>query len=196
LRDNIKHLSPNKHWIKNLIKQFLNGKCRSLCISFLIFSIWIRNQTPDLRLLLDLVFAVFSWNVTPANNEGRLYNYFWYILVKKFIKIFLWQFFRKNALNCVLFLKDAQSEFLSEKLIYVIILFCFVIVLNTNILFFQHFNTFGRCYTYSPPIWIKELTILTMEFTFSREMEVFVHHPGVDFINVFCKPFLYESAFL
>jgi len=38
-----------------------------------------RNRTPVLRSLLDLVsavlvFAVFSWNVTPANNEGRLYT--------------------------------------------------------------------------------------------------------------------------
>ncbi len=37
-----------------------------------------RKGTPVFGSLLDLVFAVsvfavFSWNVTPANNEGRLY---------------------------------------------------------------------------------------------------------------------------
>ncbi len=45
---------------------------------FQIFhKIW--NGTPVFWSLLDLVsavlvFAVFSWNVTPANNEGRLYT--------------------------------------------------------------------------------------------------------------------------
>ncbi len=41
----------------------------------------IRNGTPVFRSLLDSVFAVLvlavsSWNVTPANNEGRLYLLF------------------------------------------------------------------------------------------------------------------------
>jgi hypothetical protein len=42
------------------------------------FSAKCRNVTPVFRSLLDLVFEVllfevFLWNVTPANNEGRLY---------------------------------------------------------------------------------------------------------------------------
>jgi hypothetical protein len=37
----------------------------------------VRNLTPLFRSLLDLlsavlVFALYSWNGTPANNEGRL----------------------------------------------------------------------------------------------------------------------------
>ena len=45
---------------------------------FRSFSMKIRNGAPVFKSLLDLVFAVllfavFSWNVTPANNEGRLY---------------------------------------------------------------------------------------------------------------------------
>jgi hypothetical protein len=75
---------------------------------FQIFhKIW--NVTPVFRSLLDLVsavlvFAVFSWNVTPANNEGRLYCNF-FLEARKSI------FPQKNLLNN-LNVKDISYEFI------------------------------------------------------------------------------------
>ena len=78
-----------------------NKQKLGLDVDLFHFGIEIRNGTPVFRSLLDLlfavlVFAVFSWNVTPANSEGRLYKYLsneWFTeTVAQIVKLIL--FFR------------------------------------------------------------------------------------------------------
>jgi len=42
----------------------------------------------------------------------------------------------------------------------------------------QHYNIYGRCYSYIPPEEITELGIINNEFYLYRNSNVFVHFPG------------------
>ena len=42
----------------------------------------------------------------------------------------------------------------------------------------QHYNIYGRCYSYNPPDEIGKLGIINNEFYLNRNSHVFMHFPG------------------